>query len=50
MIQHRSTKPAKRVIQENYPMTKLELQEDIKDTIGGYIHRFFPHAKIEYFT
>lgn len=73
MIQHRFTKPAKRVIQENYPMTKLELdeskrkwkwgkygigkyvyqneeQEDIKDTIGGYIHRYFPKAKIEYFT
>ncbi|MGM8212367.1 spore photoproduct lyase [Virgibacillus sp. W0430] len=27
MIQHRFTKPAKRVIQENYPMTKLELDE-----------------------
>jgi spore photoproduct lyase len=73
MIQHRFTKPAKRVIQENYPMTKLELdeskrkwkwgrygigkyvytseeQEDIKDTLGGYIHRYFPEAKIEYFT
>lgn len=73
MIQHRFTKPAKRVIQENYPMTKLELdeskrktkwgrygiykyvykdeeQEDIKDTIGGYIKTFFPEAKIEYFT
>lgn len=73
MIQHRFTKPAKRVIQENYPMTKLELneskrkmkwgrygiykyvyqdkqQEDIKDTIGGYIKKFFPEAKVEYFT
>lgn len=73
MIQHRFTKPAKRVIQENYPMTKLELdeskrkwkwgrygigkyvytneeQETIKDTIGGYIHRYFPESKIEYFT
>jgi spore photoproduct lyase len=73
MIQHRFTKPAKRVIQENYPMTKLELdeskrkwkwgrygigkyvyqneeQEDIKDTLGGYIHKYFPEAKIEYFT
>lgn len=73
MIQHRFTKPAKRVIQENYPMTKLELdeskrkwkwgkygigkyiytdreQEDIKDTIGGYINQYFPKAKIEYFT
>lgn len=27
LIQHRFTKPAKRVIQENYPMTKLELDE-----------------------
>lgn len=73
MIQHRFTKPAKRVIQENYPMTKLELdeskrktkwgrygiykyvyqdeqQEAIKDTLGSYIKRFFPEAKIEYFT
>lgn len=73
MIQHRFTKPAKRVIQENYPMTKLELdeskrkwkwgrygigkyvyqteeQEDIKDTLGGYIYKYFPESKIEYFT
>ena len=73
MIQHRFTKPAKRVIEKNYPMTKLELdeskrkykwgkygigkyvykdeeQEDIKDTLGGYIHTYFPEAKIEYFT
>ncbi|MBC5637380.1 spore photoproduct lyase [Ornithinibacillus sp. BX22] len=73
MIQHRFTKPAKRVIQQNYPMTKLELdeskrkwkwgkygigkyvytdheQEDIKDTLGSYIYRYFPEAKIEYFT
>src|SRR5690625_1493188 len=27
MIRHRFTKPAKRVIQKNYPMTKLELDE-----------------------
>jgi len=27
MIQHRFTKPAKRVIKQNYPMTKLELEE-----------------------
>lgn len=27
LIQHRFTKPAKRVIQQNYPMTKLELDE-----------------------
>lgn len=73
MIQHRFTKPAKRVIQQNYPMTKLELdeskrktkwgrygiykyvytneeQEDIKDTLGGYIKKYLPEAKIEYFT
>ncbi|GAA0443333.1 MAG: spore photoproduct lyase [Bacillota bacterium] len=73
MIQHRFTKPAKRVIQENYPMTKLELdeskrkwkwgrygigkyvymdeeQEDMKDTLGGYIHKYFPESNIEYFT
>jgi spore photoproduct lyase len=73
MIQHRFTKPAKRVIQENYPMTKLELdeakrkwkwgrygigkyvykddeQEDIKDTLGSYINKYFPEAKLEYFT
>ena len=73
LIQHRFTQPAKRVIQQNYPMTKLELdeskrkkkwgrygifkyvyqneeQEAIKDTLGGYINRYFPEAKIEYFT
>ncbi|WP_186580696.1 spore photoproduct lyase [Aquibacillus kalidii] len=73
LIQHRFTQPAKRVIQKNYPMTKLELdeskrkwkwgrygigkyvytneeQEDMKDTIGGYIDRLFPEARIEYFT
>lgn len=73
MIQHRFTKPAKRVIQQNYPMTKLELdeskrkwkwgrygigkyvytdseQEAIKYTLGGYIHQYFPEAKLEYFT
>lgn len=73
LIQHRFTKPAKNVIQKNYPMTKLELdetkrkwkwgrygigkyvytdqeQEDIKDTLGRYIHTYFPNSKIEYFT
>ncbi|MCR2821454.1 spore photoproduct lyase [Lederbergia panacisoli] len=73
LIQHRFTMPAKRVIQKNYPMTKLELdeakrkykwgkygigkyvykdeeQEDIKDTLGGYLKRYFPEAKMEYFT
>ncbi|MFA9557486.1 spore photoproduct lyase [Evansella sp. AB-rgal1] len=72
-IQHRFTKPAKKVIQKNYPMTKLELdeekrkykwgkygigkyvyqtdeQEDIKDTLYGYMEKYFPNAKIEYFT
>ncbi len=72
-IQHRFTKPAKRVIQKNYPMTKLELdeekrkykwgrygigkyvyqteqQEDIKSHLKEYMHKFFPHAKLEYFT
>lgn len=50
MFQHRSTKPAKRVIQENYPMIKLELQDDIKDTIDGYIYRFFLMLKLKCFT
>ncbi|TDL32731.1 spore photoproduct lyase [Jeotgalibacillus sp. S-D1] len=73
MIQHRFTKPAKRVIEKNYPMTKLELdesarkwkwgrygigkyvyqddeQEQIKDTLTGYIRGLFPEAKLEYFT
>jgi len=73
LIQHRFTKPAKNVIEKNYPMTKLELyetkrkwkwgrygigkyvyvdqeQEEIKQTLGGYIGRYFPDAKIEYFT
>ncbi|WP_209122204.1 spore photoproduct lyase [Alkalihalobacillus sp. BA299] len=73
LIQHRFTKPAKRVIEKNYPMTKLELdeekrkykwgkygigkyvyqtdeQEQLKETLHGYIHEYFPEAKIEYFT
>ncbi|WP_082231988.1 spore photoproduct lyase [Halobacillus massiliensis] len=73
LIQHRFTKPAKRVIQKNYPMTKLEMDEEkrqykwgrygigkyvyqkdeqheMKDTLGGYIHQFFPEASLEYFT
>ncbi|MBU9711151.1 spore photoproduct lyase [Evansella tamaricis] len=73
LIQHRFTKPAKKVIQKNYPMTKLELdedkrkykwgkygigkyvykndeQEDLKETLHQYIDRYFPEAKIEYFT
>lgn len=73
LIQHRFTQPAKRVIQQNYPMTKLELdeskrkkkwgrygiykyvyqneeQEAMKETLGGYIKKYFPEAKVEYFT
>ncbi|WP_349288105.1 spore photoproduct lyase family protein, partial [Pseudoalteromonas sp. BZP1] len=73
LIQHRFTKPAKRVIQKNYPMSKLGMeeensqwkwgkygigkyvyqkdqQEDMKETLGGYIDKFFPDAKLEYFT
>ena len=73
LIQHRFTKPAKHVIEKNYPMTKLELdeskrkwkwgrygigkyvytdqeQEDMKETLNGYIHTYFPQADIEYFT
>ncbi|MBM7097414.1 spore photoproduct lyase [Bacillus sp. H-16] len=73
LIQHRFTKPAKRVIQKNYPMTKLELdeekrkykwgkygigkyiyqkdeQEDLKETLNSYIDKYFPSAKLEYFT
>ena len=72
-IQHRFTQPAKRVIQKNYPMTKLELdeekrkykwgrygigkyvyqteqQEDIKSHLKEYMHKFFPEARLEYFT
>lgn len=73
LIQHRFTKPAKKVIQKYYPKTKLELDEskrkykwgkygigkyvykdddaaDLKETISGYIHQFFPAAEIAYFT
>jgi spore photoproduct lyase len=73
MIQHRFTKPAKRVIQQNYSMTKFKMdeskrkwkwgcygigkyvytdpeQEEMKDTLGGFINAYFPEAKIEYFT
>jgi spore photoproduct lyase len=72
-IQHRFTKPAKKVILQNYPMTKLELDEEkrkwkwgrygigkyvykdeeqaeIRETLSGYLRRFFPDAKLEYFT
>ncbi|KUP07961.1 radical SAM protein [Bacillus coahuilensis m2-6] len=73
LIQHRFTKPAKRVIEKNYPMTKLELDEEkrrykwgkygigkyiyekdqeasLKDTLSDYIEKYFPNAKLEYFT
>ena len=73
LIQHRFTKPAKRVIEKNYPMTKLELDEEkrrykwgkygigkyiypkdqeteMKDVLGSYIEKYFPKAKLEYFT
>ncbi|MGM8215584.1 spore photoproduct lyase [Bacillaceae bacterium W0354] len=72
-IQHRFTKPAKNVIQKNYPMTKLELDEEkrkakwgrygiwkyvyqdeeqikIKETLQGYMKKYFPNAKFEYFV
>ncbi|PYZ95290.1 spore photoproduct lyase [Salipaludibacillus keqinensis] len=45
LIQHRFTKPAKRVIQKNYPMTKLELDEEKrkykwgKYGIGKYVYQ-----------
>ena len=45
MIQHRFTKPAKRVIQKNYPKTKLELNEEERRYkwgrygIGKYIYQ-----------
>ena len=45
LIQHRFTKPAKRVIQKNYPMTKLELNEEArkykwgKYGIGKYVYK-----------
>lgn len=35
LIQHRFTKPAKRVILKNYPMTKLELDESKRKTKWG---------------
>jgi spore photoproduct lyase len=73
LIQHRFTKPAKRVIQKRYPKSKLQMEEEkrkykwgrygigkyvykneeqqeLRETIEGYIFSFFPGAKIEYFT
>lgn len=45
LIQHRFTKPAKRVIQKNYPMSKLEMDEEKrkykwgKYGIGKYVYQ-----------
>ncbi|ASF41406.1 spore photoproduct lyase [Halobacillus halophilus] len=45
LIQHRFTKPAKRVIQKNYPMTKLEMDEEKRKYkwgrygIGKYVYQ-----------
>ncbi|MFG6114645.1 spore photoproduct lyase [Halobacillus sp. MO56] len=73
LIQHRFTQPAKKTIEKNYPMTKLEMdeskrqykwgkygigkyvykkeeQEDMKDTLRGYIEKYLPEGKFEYFT
>ena len=72
-IQHRFTKPAKKVIEKNYPKTKLELDEEkrrykwgkygigkyiypkdqedeMKMNLTNYMEKFFPTAKLEYFT
>ncbi len=44
LIQHRFTKPAKRVIEKNYPMTKLEMEEEKRQYkwgrygIGKYVY------------
>ncbi|SEA41495.1 spore photoproduct lyase [Thalassobacillus cyri] len=73
LIQHRFTQPAKKTIQKNYPMSKLEMdetkrqykwgkygigkyvykkeeQEDMKETLKGYIEKYLPEGKFEYFT
>ncbi|MDP5273191.1 spore photoproduct lyase [Chengkuizengella axinellae] len=73
LIQHRFTKPAKRVIQKRYPKSKLEMNEEqrkykwgrygigkyvylddeaneIKEIMMTRIEKFFPQARIEYFT
>ncbi|WP_101841879.1 spore photoproduct lyase [Halobacillus sp. Marseille-P3879] len=45
LIQHRFTQPAKRVIQKNYPMTKLEMDEEKRQYkwgrygIGKYVYK-----------
>lgn len=40
MIQYRFTNPAKRVIQENYPMTKLDLDESKRKLKWGRYGRY----------
>lgn len=73
LIQHRFTKPAKRIIEKNYPKTKLEMNEEnrkykwgrygigkyvypteeatlLQMTLEDYIQKYFPTAKVEYFT
>ena len=73
LIQHRFTKAAKRIIQQNYPKTKLDLDEEKRkykwgkygrgkyvypdDEAGALnvhmhalIEKYFPEAKIDYFT
>ncbi|WP_152393418.1 spore photoproduct lyase [Paenibacillus guangzhouensis] len=53
MIQHRFTKPAKRVIQQNYPMTKLELEESKRKWkwgrygIGKYVYTDIEQEEIK---
>ncbi len=53
MIQHRFTKPAKRVIEKNYPMTKLELDESKRKWkwgrygIGKYVYKDEEQADIK---
>ncbi|MFD0618719.1 spore photoproduct lyase [Paenibacillus sp. GCM10027629] len=54
MIQHRFTKPAKRVIQQNYPMTKLELEESKRKWkwgrygIGKYVYTDSEQVEIKH--
>ncbi len=53
LIQHRFTKPAKRVILQNYPMTKLELDESKRKWkwgrygIAKYVYREEEQAEIK---
>lgn len=53
LIQHRFTKPAKRVIQKNYPMTKLEMDEEKRKYkwgrygIGKYVYQMDEQADIQ---